>query len=250
MTRNSGGVLDAILNSLQESDSIPIRDVRFGPYWTALLSRHCGLASTPHTCHEADAGDRKNPITSDLIGRPALEVAEWASSNDPTRAAIGMAALNSLIEPDLSRASAVNARDLLIEQAPGRSVVIIGHFPFTEELRAAAGQLWVLELRPKPGDLPADRAKEVIPQADIVAITGVTLINHTFDELIAMRRPDSHVVMLGGSTPLSPLLFDFGVDVVGGTVVDDPIQAMGDVERGATFRQIKGKHPVLLFRSD
>jgi len=54
--------------------------------------------------------------------------------------------------------------------------------------------------------------------------------------------------MLGGSTPLAPILFDFGVDVIGGTVVDDPQRAMEDVERGATFRQIGGKYPVLLFK--
>ena len=250
MIEHTIGALETILDSLQDSGSTPIRDVRFGPYWTALLSRRCGLASTPHTCHDANAGGRKNPTPSDLIGRPALEVTRWALSNDPATAATGMAAVNSLIEPDLSQASAVNARDLLIERAPGRSLVIIGHFPFTEELRGAAGQLRVLELRPRPGDLPADQAKEIIPQADIIAITGVTLINHTFDDLMAMCRPDTYVVMLGGSTPLSPLLFDYGVGVVGGTVVDDPAQAMADVEGGATFRQIKGKHPVLLFRGN
>ena len=159
-----------------------------------------------------------------------------------------MAAVNSLIEPDLDRSVNVNARDLLLERAPGRRVVIIGHFPFTGELREAAETLWVLELHPRAGDLPAHMAADVVPQADIVAITGVTLINHTFDELVSLRRPDALVVMLGGSTPLSSVLFGYGVDVVGGTVVDEPALAMGDVAGGATFRQIRGKHPVLLFR--
>jgi uncharacterized protein len=244
-TRNA---LAAILDSLEADQSIPIHAAGIGPYWTALLSRRCGLASTPHMCHDAATTPPAELTDAHLIDQPALDIARWALSDDPVRAAAGMAAINSLIEPDLSHASTVNARDLLLERAPGHSVAIIGHFPFTEELRAAAGQLWVLELNPRPGDLPADQARQVIPRVDILAITGVTLINHTFDELIALCRPDTYVVMLGGSTPLAPRLFDFGVDVIGGTVVNDPTRAIDDVTRGATFREIGGKYPVLLFK--
>ena len=248
MSTEARTALAAILRSLAQHDGVRIRDARIGPYWTAIQSTRCGLASTPHTCHDDSGAPPVELSIDDLLNRPALEVAGWALSDDPVRAAVGMAAINSLIEPDLHRARAVNARDLLIERAPGHAVAIVGHFPFTEDLRAAAERLYVLELNPRPGDLPADRAQDVVPWADIVAITGVTLINHTFDELVGLCRPDAYVVMLGGSTPLSPVLFEHGVDVVGGTVVDDPARAMADVEHGATFRQIGGKYPVLLFR--
>lgn len=248
MSMEARGALSAILRSLADQRSVRISDACIGSYWTAIQSTRCGLASTPHTCHDESAAPPAELRADDLVGQAALEIATWALSDDPVRAAAGMAAINSLIEPDLRAASPLNARDLLVERAPGHAVAIIGHFPFTEDLRAAAERLYVLELHPRPGDLPADRAQDVVPRADIVAITGVTLINHTFDELIGLCRPDAYVVMLGGSTPLSPALFEYGVDVIGGTVVDDPARAMADVERGATFRQIGGKYPVLLFR--
>lgn len=240
--------VSAIIESLTEIGEIPIRDARFGPYWNAVMSRRCGLASTPHISHE-DAGQAPSSVhREEVIGRPAIDIARWTEHSDPHKAAVGLAAINSLIEPDLARCVEMNARDVLLQRAPRHRVALIGHFPFTEELRAAAGEFWVLELHPRPGDLPAEKAPEVLPLADIVAITGVTLINHTFDTLIRLCRPDAFVVMLGGSTPLSPVLFDFGVDVAGGTVVDDPQAVMADIAAGATFRQLRGKRPVLLFK--
>jgi hypothetical protein len=183
-----------------------------------------------------------------LIGRQALSVAAWALSDDAGRAAAGMAAINSLIEPDLARCREMNARDVLLERAPGHFVAMVGHFPFTDELRAAAGRLAVLELHPRPGDLPAEQAAAILPAADVVGITAITLANHTFDALVRLCRPDAFVVMLGGTTPLSPVLFDFGVDVIAGTIVTDPARLMEGISRGATFRQLEGKRPVLMFR--
>ncbi|NIO72626.1 MAG: hypothetical protein GTN71_27310, partial [Anaerolineae bacterium] len=94
---------------------------------------------------------------------------------------------------------------------------VVGHFPFIPRVREAARQLWVLEKRPGEGDLPAEAASEVIPQADVVAITGTSLINHTFEELIGLCRPEAFVLVLGPTAPLSPVLFNYGVDVISGT---------------------------------
>ncbi len=58
-------------------------------------------------------------------------------------------------------------------------------------------------------------------QADIVAITGSALINHSIERLLNLCRPESFVVVLGPTTPLSPVLFDHGVDVICGTRVVD-----------------------------
>ena len=130
----------------------------------------------------------------------------------------------------------------------GRRVAIVGHFPFVERVRQAAAECWVLELHPRPGDLPAGRAAEVLPQADVVALTGTSLINHTFDDLIGLCRPDAFVILLGGSAPLTPVLFDRGVDAVSGTRVVDVPAALQAVGQGATFRQIPGKRLLTMMR--
>ena len=86
----------------------------------------------------------------------------------------------------------------------------------------------------------------MIPQADVVAITGSSLVNRTFDGLISLCRPDAFVVVLGGTTPLSPVLFDYGVDVVAGTQIVDIEPAVHAVSQGAGLRQIPGRKLVTL----
>ena len=80
----------------------------------------------------------------------------------------------------------------------------------------------------------------------MVAITGTTLINHTFEELIGLCRPDAFVLVLGPTTPLSPVLFDYGADVISGTLVTDPETVLRYVSQGASFRQIKRSKGVKL----
>jgi hypothetical protein len=125
-------------------------------------------------------------------------------------------------------------------------VAIVGHFPFGERVRRAAKECWVLELHPRPGDLPAERAAEILPQADVVALSGTSLINHTFDALISLCRPDAFVILVGGSAPLTAVLFDCGVDAVAGTLVIDVTAAVRTVGQGATFRQIRGKQLLMM----
>ena len=100
----------------------------------------------------------------------------------------------------------------------------------------------------KTGDLAASHAHEVLPQADVVALTGTSLINHTFDDLMALCRPDAFVVLLGASAPLSPVLLEHGVDAVSGTQVVDVPAVLGAVGEGATFRQIPGKRLLTMMR--
>jgi uncharacterized protein (DUF4213/DUF364 family) len=66
----------------------------------------------------------------------------------------------------------------------------------------------------------------VLPRADVVGITGSTLTNGTLEGVLALCRPDAFVVLIGPSTPLSPILFNYGVDVLCGTLVDDPLRVV------------------------
>ena len=199
----------------------------------------CGLASTLR----AESGGPWPPVVraGRLMERTGRELAEMLRSERILEASIGMAAANALLEVDETGLPEVNAEQIVMEQGAGRRVAIVGHFPFIDRVREAAAQCWVLELHPGPGDLPADLAAEVLPQADVVALTGTSLINHTFDDLIGLCRPDAFVLLLGPSTPLSPVLFEAGVNAVSGTRVEDTGQVLFSVGQGATFRQIKGR---------
>jgi hypothetical protein len=226
-------------------DSGPVLDVRIGTHWTALVvdrpaGPRAGLAAT-QMVHDLEHGRPAVRDAGKLIGRDARGLADLALSDSLTERSVGFAALNALLEIDESACVDRNAEDLILERGRGRTVAVVGHFPFVPKVREAAGTCWVLELNPGPGDLPADRAPEVIPQADVVAITGMTLINGTFEALAALPRPGAFVVVLGPSTPLASLLFEYGVDAVSGSVITDIPAALAAVSQGANFRQIIGK---------
>jgi uncharacterized protein (DUF4213/DUF364 family) len=151
-----------------------------------------------------------------------------------------MAAINSLLDVDEHACEEVNAADILFKKGEGKKVAIIGHFPFVPRLREVAGELWVIEQRPSDGDFAAGEAANLLPLADVVGITGTALTNNTFEDLLALCKPDAYKVVLGGTAPLSPVLFDHGISAVAGTLVVDPETVLASVSQGATFRQIKG----------
>ena len=115
---------------------------------------------------------------------------------------------------------------------------MIGSFPFVPRLRPRVGELLVLEQNPGSDELPASDAPEVLPRADVVAITGMTFVNHTLEDLLALCAPGATVLVMGATTPLSPVLFDHGVDILSGSLVTEIEPVLHAVQQGATFRQI------------
>jgi len=225
---------DDLISSLSE-DSV-VREVYTCVFWTAVVSKHCGLSSTfrdehPHHGMVRGVGDLRN--------KSALELAEYAKSDNLLEASIGMATINSLIDIDETKCDAENALDVLIEKGDGKDIAVVGHFPWIPKLRKVARKLWVLEQRPQAGDLPAEAAEDILPKADVVAVTGTSLINHTAEKLLGLAK-GSFIVMVGPTSPLSPVLFDWGVDVVSGTKVVEPEKVLRSISEGAIFPQVQG----------
>jgi uncharacterized protein (DUF4213/DUF364 family) len=160
------------------------------------------------------------------------------NSDSPLQRCLGLAALNAALPPLAGEYTDENASSLVARLGRNQAVALIGHFPFVEALRAQVKQLWVLEKNPLPGDLPAERAPEILPQAGVVAITGMTLTNHSLAGLLAHCAPGAEVLLLGPSTPLSARLADFGVTWLGGSLVEDIDLVLNGVRQGATFRQL------------
>lgn len=220
-----------------------ILEVRVGPSRTVVLAEtedgiRCGLAAT-----------LSNP-SFERHCRPAVrhaghlhemgpaELAALIESSSYTEASIGLAAINALLPRYPDSLSDLDAEDFLIDHAAGKSVAMIGHFPFIRRLKPHVSHLWVLELNPQEGDLPARAAPHIVPQANVVAITATTLINKTFAGLVSLCRPGATVLMLGPSTPLSPILFDFGIHILSGTVIDDPRSTVLGIGQGSTLHQL------------
>lgn len=219
-----------------------VRSVDVGLFWTAVVVEderglRCGLAATHRPTHP----DHDQPAVRDagaLQQRAASEVAQLVRSASPTEVAIGLATVNALL-PEPAQKVTLAAEEYIARQGKHTKVALIGHFPFVDWLRSQVAQLWVLELDPRPGDYRADQAAEIIPQADVLAITSSTLINGTFDRIFALRRPDAKVMLLGPSTPLSPRLFELGIQVLSGSLVREIEAVRRCVCQGGNFRQIK-----------
>ena len=216
-----------------------MRDIRMGLFHTAVLTRNCGLAATlPRDALRQEQPSVREP--GRLLEKSALELLRMSYSDNILEAAIGMAVINSMLEVNDKQCRELNASQLIAEKGKGKKVAIIGHFPFIPRLREVAKQLWVIEKNPREGDLAEAESENLIPQADVVGITGTAFTNHTIEKLLTLCRPEAYVVIVGDTAPLSPVLFDHGIDAVSGTKVTDPQLALNCVSQGATYPQIKG----------
>ncbi|GAH48660.1 unnamed protein product, partial [marine sediment metagenome] len=238
-------IIEDIISTIGESArDILVKEVRIGPFWTGVWSKYGGLASTTFT-HEPEMPP---PIreAGNLTGKSILELCDYANSDCLLQASVGMAAINSALEVDLNKCQNINAAEVLYEKGKNKKVVVVGHFPFVNKLRELTKKLWVVERKPLSGDIPASEAKRVIPQADVIAITGTALINGTMGELLSWCPKESIVMVLGATTPLLPVWFDYGVDLVSGTRVTDPELVLRLISEGVVFKQIHGRGVKLL----
>jgi uncharacterized protein (DUF4213/DUF364 family) len=229
-------IIETLIAELPED--IPVRSVLVGSHWTVVCSRHCGMAATLMSGHPH--GHLQIRDVGRLHHKSAHELAGLAHSTELMEASIGVAAINSMLDVDESTAREINAAEVLASRGRGKNVALVGHFPFVPQLRSAVGQLWVIEQNPVEDDYPAEAAVDLIPQADIVAITSSALINHTLDGLLSLCPQQATVMLLGPSTPLSPILFDFGANIISGTRVVDENAVLRTVGQGAAFRQVEG----------
>ena len=98
-------ILDDLLTTLRDREKV--KDIRQGPFQTAVLTRNCGLATTLRDYgHHQDSAPVKE--AGRLIGKGALEIAQMAYSLSLLEAAIGMATINSLLDVEEERCVSLN----------------------------------------------------------------------------------------------------------------------------------------------
>jgi uncharacterized protein len=246
-------LIDEIIKTLPQGKVI---DVRIGLHWTIVEvevegERRSGLSATLRVENE-HRGIADVPDAGKLINTSALDLADFAQSDHPTRRSLGIAAINALLPKDLENWRAKNALQVIRDKGKDKRVALVGRFHFVPKLRHDVGELFVLERRPREGDLPAEEAARIIPTADVVAITGMTIVNHSIEELLGYCSPRATVLLLGPSTPLSPVFFDYGVNLLSGSVVIDIQPVRRTVVQGGNFRQVRhaGMRLVTIGRKD
>jgi len=208
------------------------------------------------------------PFPGKLHGRPALDLAREALGENGIRRAIGIAAMNALADtcwrhrphPEAELRLGIDAFDAT-EIHQGDNVVVVGAFvPFLRELKRRHQPFLVLEQDPatlKADELPffrpAEQAGTVVPQADVLLITGTTLINDTLEELLGLAKPTARVTMVGPTVSLLPDAFlRRGADILGTVRITAPdafLEMLAEGGSGYHFLGRSAQKVVLVRRS-
>lgn len=255
-------VVAALINELRQNlgstlEEIKAEDVRIGLAYTGVLisGNYGGVACTP--LYEF-SGCPALGFTETIKGKTADKMIELALSENPLEAAVGIAAVNALsqmlreLEPENFTVSNIDVLDLI---KPGDRVAMVGYFgPLVPKILKITEKLTVLEKReiesPETRTLPSEKAREVLPQSDVIIISASTLANRTFDELLSLRGTAREVILLGPSAPLYPTpFFERGITALMGTRILDPMVMLTIVsEAGGTKKLHKYCGEKVAFR--
>lgn len=213
----------------------PITSCVAGLVWSLVqVGGYAGLALTLRE------GVYESQLPGRLNGAETRWLAEHITSWNMFDASLALGAVNAWfnrrdrVERLLDRPVVGERGRALFERLArrfsGGSVAVVGHFPHLEPLSDQCS-LTILERHPSGGDLPDQAAEYILPRQDCVCITGSTVSNKTLPRLLELSR-DAYVVLVGPSVPLTTMWFDYGVDLLAGTVVLDPAAALGAVQQG------------------
>ncbi|RLB04225.1 MAG: hypothetical protein DRG59_10595 [Deltaproteobacteria bacterium] len=239
----------ALLDSLKFLEDQPINDIVVGTHLLGVHSRQVGLASLvdPAGGHLKKIPDER--YWKALEGKSAKEVATKIFEVNTFDVGLGLATISSLYDYSKLDFIKVKAQDIIAEKGRGKEVAIVGHFPFVTRIKKEFQKLWVIELKPQKGDIDTEEGYKVLPRCDVVGITATTIINKTLDNILRTCKPGSFKILLGPSTPMSEVLFGFGIDLLAGSRVVKKDVVFSGIRNGNPFRHLKGIETVCLLRS-
>jgi len=222
-------VFDALIDGIP--DGIAVDDVYTTHY--GVIVKSGGNAGISEFRDEFDT----RPImrNSDLMSMSLKEMAGLIKSWNISEAALGHAAMNAYYNsPEMAKKNGLILTDSLHSEdrnadpfityqkaIRGKKVVVVGHFPYLEQLFKPVCDLYIIENVPFVGDYPEQSAEYIIPGSDFVFIGALTFIDKRLPRMLELAK-DAFVGIVGPVTTLSPVLFDYGVDELDGFVVKDP----------------------------
>jgi len=227
-----------------------------------LTGKFAGMARTPieelseavccpgSAARMPDAGRLKQQKVSDLM--------QWALDANVLKAAVGVATLNALShclweKKGFSGCKVIEAKDAfdLLDFTRARRVALVGAFsPYIRQIERMGLDLAVVEKNPQVlrGEAakyfhPAEDASKILSHADVVILTGSTIVNHTIDDLLSLVRRNCQVAIVGPTASLAPQsFFNRGVSLMGGMRITDPDNTLRVLAEGGSGHHIDGKY--------
>ncbi len=241
-------------NLAVDLEKIKIEALRIGVFYSGikLNTGHAGIAFTPRQeLPEAvccPTTQRRMPDAGKLLDYPLTEILEYALDENGLKSCLGVATINALSNLIMEKwkdrykvERGVDALDL-VNIKDEDNVAMIGYFPpFVRKIKDVAKNLWVMERNPRAnkGDLvealPAEAYEEIVPQAQVLIITGVTLVNHTLEGILEKAKLAREIVVVGPTASMIPdPLFKRGVTILGGIRVHSPDLMLRLIEQGGS----------------
>ena len=203
-------------------------------------------------------------FTKNMEGAPLREVAECVKSWNFYEASVGLAAINAYYNnPEVAKAAGVaisesmHVEDRVYDpfvmsqnEIRGKKVTILGHFPFIDalfrpicDMRVVAGEL------PTEGDYPPSAVEYLLPDSDFIYIGSACFVEKTLPRLLKLSKDAQKVTIVGPSTTLTPILFEYGADDLSGYVIKDSERAMRMI-RGAENGKIFSTGQKVAFKKN
>lgn len=244
----------------EEYASLRVERVVFGLFFTGvkLSNGDGGICFTPvkaipeAVCCPSSA--KVMPLSGRLKGMEVDKVLREMEEGSPLKKALGIATLNALSltlersqgTPDFEVVLEKDALDLLTLHEEEFVVMVGALAPYLKRLKARGKPFRVLEMDPRtlkkdemPFYSPAEEAPLYVPKADLLVVTGTSLVNDTLEGLLALARKDAKVVVLGPTASQYPrAFFERGVDMLGGirvTAPDDLLELLAEGGSGYHF---------------
>lgn len=225
-----------------KSEGRKISDVRAGLGYTCvrLEDSSCGLAYT----FRNDLGDCCGILgeAGCLIGRAGSEIMRWAGSGNLLKSAVGLAAVNAVLNDPKINWETGNVTAAL-DLRPSDCFGMVGEFrPILSEAKRKTQNIYVFEQNTEKDDglYPEEDIPKYLPGCDVVIITSTSFINHTADEVLKYCKNARQVCFVGPSTPMCPqLMKNYGVSLLAGTVVTNPDLILQIVSQGGGTMSMK-----------
>jgi uncharacterized protein (DUF4213/DUF364 family) len=247
----------------KDMDTLTVERAVFGLFFSGvkLSDNSGGLCFTPlkeipeAVCCPSSA--KAMPLSGKLAGRGVKAYLDDIFGSNILKKTLGIATLNALSTSCWQRMNdkgyeieiGKDAFDDLNLRSGMKAVVVGALIPIIRKLMDVDADFRILEMDPatirereRPYFAEAGRAAEFVPHADLLVITGTTVLNDTLHELLDLAKPGAQIIVTGPTASMLPdAFFSRGVTTLGGIMVTKPDALLDIISEAGSGYHFFGK---------